>query len=179
MNPTTPPDQVDTARMAALVHSLQDQPGAVLPMLHAIQQAVGFIPEQAVGLIAKAVQRTPAEIHGVISFYHQFRTTPGGAHRLQICRAEACQARGSRMLEQQAKALLGIDYHATTADQQISLEAVYCLGNCATGPNIRLNDRLVGRVDGAKLERIIEGLKGLASVAGDPAEGHARGGVMV
>ncbi|PID49040.1 MAG: formate dehydrogenase subunit gamma [Proteobacteria bacterium] len=136
----------------------QQQEGALLPVLHAIQTELGFIPPDAIKLIAEAFQQTAAEIYGVITFYHQFRTSLGGQHRLQICRAEACQARGARALEQYAKQHLGVDYHQQTADGKVQLEAVYCLGNCATGPNIRIDDRLLGRVDNDKFDRAIAAL---------------------
>lgn len=116
------------------IDALKHKPGALLPILHAVQDRCGYVPREAVPLIAESLQLTRAEVHGVISFYHHFRTTPPGRHVVQICRAEACQARGSRALEKYARDTLGIDYHQTTADREITLEPVYCLGNCACGP---------------------------------------------
>ncbi|RUR35479.1 formate dehydrogenase subunit gamma [Vreelandella populi] len=130
----------------AEINALKHKPGALLPILHALQDRFGFIPSDAVPLIAESLQQTRAEVHGVISFYHHFRTTPPGRHVVQICRAEACQAVGARQLEAHAKARLGIDYHQTTSDREITLEAVYCLGNCACGPSIRVDDSVRGRV---------------------------------
>ncbi|MGY4879147.1 formate dehydrogenase subunit gamma [Vreelandella aquamarina] len=130
----------------AEVDALKHKPGALLPILHALQDRFGFIPEAAVPIIAEALNQTRAEVHGVISFYHHFRTTLPGRHVVQICRAEACQAVGARQLEAHAKTRLGVDYHQTTGDREITLEAVYCLGNCACGPSIRVDDSVRGRV---------------------------------
>lgn len=146
-------------QVAEVITSLQDKPGALLPILHGIQDQLGYIPTDAVPMIAEALNQSRAEIHGVISFYHQFRTTPPGKHTVEICRAEACQAMGSRQLEAHAKEALGVDYHQTTSDRSISLEAVYCLGNCACAPSVRVNDDIVGRVDAEKFDKLVEKLK--------------------
>ncbi|MCV6612936.1 MAG: formate dehydrogenase subunit gamma [Amphritea sp.] len=146
-------------QVAEVITSLQDKPGALLPILHGIQDQLGYIPTDAVPMIAEALNQSRAEIHGVISFYHQFRTTPPGKHTVEICRAEACQAMGSRQLEAHAKEALGVDYHQTTSDRRISLEAVYCLGNCACAPSVRVNDDIVGRVDADKFDKLVEKLK--------------------
>lgn len=138
---------------------LKDKPGALLPILHAIQDRVGFIPDQAVPLIASSLGQTRAEIHGVISFYHHFRTRPPGSHVLRICRAEACQAMGSRKLESHARARLGIDYHQTTSDCEVTLEAVYCLGNCACAPSVSIDDRVHGRVTPEAFDRLVDDLR--------------------
>lgn len=145
--------------VAEVIASLQHKPGALLPILHGIQDRLGYIPNDAIPMIAAALNQSRAEIHGVISFYHQFRTTAPGKHTVEICRAEACQAMGSRQLEAHAKAALGVDYHQTTDDRSISLEAVYCLGNCACAPSVRVNDDIVGRVDADKFDQLVEKLK--------------------
>ncbi|PMR75766.1 formate dehydrogenase subunit gamma [Billgrantia endophytica] len=143
----------------AEIDALKHQPGALLPILHAIQDRFGFIPEATVATIAEALGQTRAEVHGVISFYHHFRTTPPGRHVVQICRAEACQAVGARRLEAHAKARLGIDFHHTTADREITLEAVYCLGNCACGPTVRVDDRVLGRVTPERFDTLTDELR--------------------
>lgn len=140
------------------IDALKHKPGALLPILHAIQDRLGFIPEAAVPIIAEALNQTRAEVHGVIGFYHHFRTTPPGRHVVQLCRAEACQAVGARALEAHARARLGIDYHATTADREITLEAVYCLGNCACGPSLRVDDRVLARVTPERFDRLVDEL---------------------
>ncbi|CAD5262867.1 MULTISPECIES: formate dehydrogenase subunit gamma [Halomonadaceae] len=143
----------------AEVDALKHKPGALLPILHALQDRIGFIPEAAVPIIADALHQTRAEVHGVISFYHHFRTTPPGRHVVQICRAEACQSVGARQLEAHAKARLGVDYHQTTPDREITLEAVYCLGNCACGPSIRVDDSVRGRVTPDAFDALVDELQ--------------------
>ena len=147
-----------TEAVAAAIHQHRDVPGGLLPLLHGIHDALGFIPPDSVPAIARALHLSRAEVHGVISFYHDFRSAPGGCHTLQICRAEACQAMGSRQLEAHAKERLGIDYGGTTADGAITLEPVYCLGNCACSPSVRLDDEIHARVDAARLDQLLAGL---------------------
>ena len=147
------PQYVDTVNNA--IASLKDKPGALLPILHEIQNGVGYIPAEAIPLIAENLSLSRAEVHGVVSFYHHFRQTPPGESILQICQAESCQAMGSEGLTEHAKKSLGIDFHQTTADGKISLEPVYCLGNCACSPAIMLNDDVYGRVSNERLDQLI------------------------
>lgn len=130
-----------------------DKPGALLPVLHGVQHALGYIPGTAVARVAEGLNLSRAEVHGVISFYHHFRTTPPGRHVIQICRAEACQSMGSVHLERHVKDRLGVDYHATTSNSHYTLEPVYCLGNCACSPSIMIDDAIHARVT---LERFNE-----------------------
>lgn len=141
------------------IDALKAKPGALLPILHGIQNQLGYVPPESIELIAKALNQSTAEIYGVISFYHQFRTTPRGAHQIEICRAESCQSMGGRDLEAHAKASLGIDYHQTTADGEVTLEAVYCLGNCACSPSIRIDDETYARVSPQQFDELVAGLK--------------------
>ena len=150
-------------RIAELIETHRQQAGALLPLLHAVQAELGYIPNDAIAPIAHALHLSQAEVFGVISFYHDFRTTPAGKHTLQICRAESCQAMGSRALEQQAKATLGIDYHATTADGAVSLESVYCLGNCACSPSVRVDNEVYGRLDSEQFAALLASLRQGAS----------------
>ncbi|MEQ5837532.1 formate dehydrogenase subunit gamma [Marinobacter sp. NFXS9] len=140
------------------VDAHKDMPGAMLPILHAIQDRFGYIPEAAVPIIAESLRHTRAEVHGIISFYHHFRTQPSGSHVVQVCRAEACQAVGARQLEAHVKARLGVDYHQTSRDNEFTLEPVYCLGNCACGPSIRVDDDIHGRMDAEKFDRLADRL---------------------
>jgi len=140
----------------ASITSNKDKPGALLPILHGIQDNIGYIPPEAVPVIASELNLSRAEVHGVISFYHYFRETPPGKHTLQICQAESCQAMGSAALTEHAKALLHIDFHQTTGDQAVSLEPVYCLGNCACSPAIMLDDEVYGRVTPTQLAQLID-----------------------
>lgn len=126
--------------------TLKDKPGALLPILHGIQDTLGYIPEDSVADIAKALNLSRAEVHGVISFYHYFRTTPPGKHTIHLCVAESCQAMGSKRVEEHIKAKLAIDFHETTSDGQFSLEPVYCLGNCACSPAMQIDKDIYGRI---------------------------------
>lgn len=147
------------AAIQSVIDGLKDKPGALLPILHGIQDKLGYIPEEAIAPIGLALKQTRAEIHGVISFYHHFRTAPAGAHIVQICRAEACQSVGARSLEAHARDTLGIAYHQTSADHRITLEPVYCLGNCACGPSVRIDDRVHGRVSSQRFDQLVEQLQ--------------------
>jgi formate dehydrogenase subunit gamma len=139
----------------ALIAEHQNMPGALLPLLHAIQDNIGYVPESSYTYISKALSLSVAEVHGVVSFYHHFRTHKPGSHILQICRAESCQSMGSEALEAHAKKCLNIDYHQTTADDAITLLPIYCLGNCALSPAVMLDDEVYGRVSAADLDSLI------------------------
>ncbi len=154
---TTASDDLARQQLQAILQAHQQQAGALLPILHAVQDTLGYIPDWAVADIARAQNQSRAEVHGVITFYHHFRTSPPAAHTLQICQAEACQARGSRELTAHAEQALGCSLHGRSGD--IGLEPVYCLGLCATGPNIQLDDKMISRVDAGKLDCVLAGLK--------------------
>lgn len=154
--PLTPEQQ---EALDAILERLRDLPGALFPILHAVQGEFGYVPPASVPAIAKALNRSRAEIHGVISFYHHFRTHPAGKHVVQICRAEACQSMGAAKLEEHAKKVLGIDYHETTTDGAVTLEPVYCLGNCSCTPSIRVDDDVVGRVSPERFDEVIAELR--------------------
>jgi formate dehydrogenase subunit gamma len=130
--------------------------GALLPILHDLQHAFGWTPEAAVPMIAEALNLSRAEVHGVISFYPDFRHEPAGRTVLKLCQAEACQARGSRALAAHAEARLGVAMGGATADGRMTLEPVYCLGLCASGPSAMVDERPVARLDPAKLDRLID-----------------------
>jgi len=151
--------------LATVIEQYRDVPGGLLPLLHDLQDALGYIPPEAVPSIARALHLSRAEVHGVISFYHDFRSEPAGSHTLQICRAEACQAMGSRALEAHAKQRLGIDYGGTSADGAITLQAVYCLGNCACSPTVRIDDEIHARVDASRLDELLAELGAVGSGA--------------
>ena len=145
----------DFEQVARIIERWISTPGCLLPILHDIQAAMGHVPAGAVGQIARALNQSRAEVHGVISFYHDFRRSPAGRHVLKVCQAESCQAVGSRVLTAGIERLLGCKLGETTADGAITLEAVYCLGNCACSPALMLDGRLHGRVTEAKAERLI------------------------
>lgn len=134
---------------------LQELPGGLLPILHAVQESLGYVPKDSIPVIARELNLSVADVHGVVSFYHYFRQSRPGRHVVHICRAEACQALGGEALEAHAKAKLKIDFHGTTADGSISLEAVYCLGNCALGPSMMIDEHLKGRVTPQRFDALI------------------------
>ncbi len=152
------PDQSLEEVVAAVIDENDGRVGALMPVLHGIQERWGCIPDEAIPLISRRMNLSRAEVHGVMRFYHDFRSTPPGAHTVQICRAEACQAMGSEALERHAKQKLGIDYGQTTPDGRITLQAVYCLGNCACTPSVRIGDDVFARVTPARFDALLEGL---------------------
>jgi len=139
----------------ALVARHAGMPGPLLPLLHAVQDEFGFIPAAAIPRIASGLNLSRAEVHGVVSFYHWFRQHPPGRHVVQVCRAEACQAVNGVATEEHARKCLGVDWHGTSADGQFTLEAVYCLGNCAAGPSAMIDGQLYGRVTPERLDELL------------------------
>lgn len=146
---------INMAAIGDIIDRRKDLPGALLPILHEIQHAVGYVPSASVPAIASALNLSRAEVHGVISFYHHFHSHPMGQQVVQICRAEACQAVGARELEQHMISKLGIKVGETTSDGAISLEPVYCLGNCACGPSVQVGDDLHARVTPARFDALM------------------------
>ena len=155
------------ALLPGLIDRHRHQPGALLPLLHALQDAVGHIPPEAVPAIAEALNLSRAEVHGVITYYHHFRQQPAGRHVVQVCQAESCQACGSRALTQAAERIFGCALGHTRPDGAVTLEAVYCLGLCAQSPAIQVDARPHARMSEAKLTRIAEQL-GVAAPAAQP-----------
>ncbi len=145
----------DEARAAEIIAEHAKIEGATLVILHALQEAFGYVPEPAIPMVASALNLSRAEVYGVFTFYHDFRKAPAGKHVLKLCRAEACQAAGSYALAARAETKLGVACGHTTADQRVTLEPVYCLGLCATAPSAMLDGRLVGRLDPARLDALI------------------------
>lgn len=138
----------------------QSLPGALLPILHDVQDTLGFIPSEAVPLIARALNLSRAEVHGVITYYHYFRQAPPGRHVLRVCQAEACQAVGSDALAKHAQVALACDFHAMSEDGAVTLEPVYCLGHCAVGPNIQIDETtLHARVTPEKFDQVLAELR--------------------
>jgi formate dehydrogenase subunit gamma len=142
-------------RAEAIIREHQDRPGAALPILHALQEAFGYIDRAAVPLVAQALNLSRAELHGIVSFYHDFREAPPGAHVLKLCRAEACQSMGGDALAAAARDKLHLDWGETTPDGRVTLEPVFCLGLCACAPAAMLDGRVVGALDSAGLDTLI------------------------
>lgn len=146
----------ENTNIPAMVAALKDIPGALLPILHRIQDEIGYIPAEAVPVIAKELNLTRAEVHGVISFYHDFRSEAPGRHIVKVCQAESCQAMGSAVLTRHVKSHLGVEFHATTADRAFTLEPVYCLGNCALSPAVMIDGEIYGRVTPQRFQQVLE-----------------------
>jgi formate dehydrogenase subunit gamma len=132
--------------------------GPTLPVLHALQAAFGFVPLDAEPLVASALNISRAEVHGIVTFYHEFRRNVPGAHTLQICRAEACQAVGAEALASHIRKSLSVDWHGTTTNGVVTLEPVFCLGLCAIGPSALLDGRPVGRLNAARFDQMLAAL---------------------
>jgi formate dehydrogenase subunit gamma len=143
----------ETAR--AIILERRAVPGALLPILHALQEEFGYVHREAEPLIAEILNLTRAEVHGVVTFYHDFRHEPAGRHVLKLCRAESCQARGSDALAAHAEERLGIAFGNTTPDGSMTLDAVYCLGLCSVSPSAMLDGKIHGRLDKQKLDALL------------------------
>jgi formate dehydrogenase subunit gamma len=148
-------DDIGSAVEQAIARHAQ-RPGGMLPLLHDIQDHIGYVPHEAVPRIAAATNRSQAEVHGVLGFYHHFRRAAPGRHVVRLCLAEACRSMGAERLLAHAQSALGVELHGTTADGAVTLEPVYCLGNCACSPALLVDDReLAGRVDAQRFDEIV------------------------
>lgn len=141
-------------RAIGIIDQLKSKEGPLLPILHELQDEFGYVPQETLPLIAHALNISRAEVHGVFTFYHDYRDHPAGRHVLKLCRAEACQSMGGDALAEHARQVLGIDWHGTTADGAVTLEPVYCLGLCACAPAAMLDGEVIGRLDAEQLEEI-------------------------
>ena len=152
------PTHLSPAELQALAQTHAREPGGLLPLLHAVQDRMGLLPPESVGDIARAFNRSRAEVHGVISFYHHFRSEPAGKHVVQLCRAEACRACGSEALAAVAEKALGCASGATSAGG-VTLESVYCLGLCASSPAIAVDGEPQARMSEARLQQLLQELE--------------------
>jgi formate dehydrogenase subunit gamma len=143
------------SRTAAIIHEFKGLEGPLLPILHGIQEEFGYVPQDSLPVIADALNISNAEVHGVATFYHDYRSHPAGRHVLKVCQAEACQSMGSDAVAAKLKQLLGIGFHETTRDGSVTLEPVYCLGLCACAPSAMLDGEVIGRLDDEKLDEIV------------------------
>lgn len=142
------------SRTSAVINELKDLEGPLLPILHGLQDEFGYVPDESLPMIARALNISNAEVHGVVTFYHDYRRHPAGRHVLKICRAEACQSMGGDALAAKVQQLLGIGFHETAKDGSVTLEPIYCLGLCACAPAAMLDGEVIGRLDADKLEEI-------------------------
>lgn len=158
MNPTT--TGATGVPVEALVREIaigrRGQRGALLPILHAVQHALGHVPSEAIPVLAEVLNLSRADVHGVVTFYHDFRAEPAGRTTVRICRAEACQAVGAQRLVDCARERYGLSLGETAVDGSVTVEQVFCLGNCALGPSIQVNGQLAGRVDEAGLCSVLD-----------------------
>ena len=152
----------DADRALNRIHALEHLPGALLPILHALQDEFGYIDRAAIVPVAEALNISHAEVHGVITFYHDFRRTPPGRHILRMCRAEACQSMGCEGMIRHVEDRLGVKLGETTEDGSFTIEPVYCLGNCALSPSIMLDEKLYGRVSLEIADMLIDDVQGRA-----------------
>ncbi len=143
------------ARAAEIISAEMGREGPLLPILHGLLEAFGYVPEPAVPMVADALNLSRAEVHGVVTFYHDFRREPAGRHVLKLCRAESCQAMGSERLAAHLEEKLGLRFGETSVDGEVTLEAVYCLGLCALSPTALVDDRVVARLDEKRLDAIL------------------------
>jgi len=143
------------SRTAAIIQELKGLEGPLLPILHEIQEEFGHVPQAALPVIADGLNLSRAEVHGVVTFYHDFRARPAGRHVLKLCQAEACQSMGSDAVATKIKQLLGIGFHETASDGSVTLEPVYCLGLCACSPSAMLDGEVIGRLDDEKIDEIL------------------------
>ena len=154
--PTVPPLDID-ATVVDICRQHANAPADLIEILHDLQEQIGHVPQSALPTIATALNLSRAEVHGVVSFYHDFREKPAGADTVKICRAEACQSMGALPLIERICALHGVQLGGTSADGRITVEAVYCLGNCALSPAALVNDKPVGRINDERLNAAIRG----------------------
>jgi len=147
------------ARTAAIVNELKGLEGPLLPILHGVQEEFGYVPREALPVIADALNLSKADVYGVATFYHDFRSAPAGRHVLKLCRAEACQSMGGDGLHEKLQRLLGIGFGETSTDGAVTLEATYCLGLCACAPSAMLDGEVIGRLDEARIEELAAEVK--------------------
>jgi formate dehydrogenase subunit gamma len=153
------PEGLHHAAVDEAIAQHAQRPGSLLIVLHAIQDRIGFVPPDALPRIAQALNLSRAEVHGVITFYHDFRTSPPGRHVVRLCQAEACQSMGSAALAAHARSRLGLDFHQTSSNGNVTLEPVYCLGNCACSPALTIDGQVHGRVTPERFDRLVMALE--------------------
>lgn len=147
------------SRTEAIVGRLKPLEGPLLPILHDVQKEFGYVPKAALPVIANGLNLSRAEVHGVVSFYHDYREEPAGRHVIKMCRAEACQSMGGDELGEQLLGLLGVDWHGTSGDGAVTIEPVYCLGLCACAPAAMVDGQVIGRLDEKMVTELARAVK--------------------
>jgi formate dehydrogenase subunit gamma len=153
------PESAELAGLRALIDAHRHRPGACLEVLQAIQSRFGYVPEPSVAMVADALNLSRAEVHGTLSFYPFLRSAPGGRHTIGVCRAEACQAVSGRAIEQHLQQRLQIGWNETTSDGLLTLQPVFCLGNCAIGPSLMVDGELHGRMTTSRVDQLLDDLR--------------------
>jgi formate dehydrogenase subunit gamma len=143
-------------RASEIIAQHQNEKGAMLPILHALQEVFGCVPLDAEPLIASALNISRAEVHGTVTFYHDYRREPPGRRTLKLCLAESCQAAGGRAVEKRCKEKLGVEMGETTIDRRVTLEPVYCLGLCHSSPAAMLDHDVYGMLDEERLDELLK-----------------------
>lgn len=154
------PSPWDAVRAREIIDAHRHLEGPALPILHALQEAFGHVPGEAVRMTAEALGVSRAEMHGIVTFYQDFRETPAGRVVIKVCRAESCQARGGRAIGDRIAELLGLKWYETSTDGRVTLEPVYCLGLCASGPSAMVDGIPFARLDKVGAERLVEEIAG-------------------
>ena len=147
------------SRTEAIIGRLKPLEGPLLPILHDIQAEFGYVPQASLPVIAQGLNLSRAEVHGVVSFYHDYRETPAGRHVIKLCRAEACQSMGGDALAERLLGLLGIDWHETSSDGAVTIEPVYCLGLCACAPAAMVDGEVIGRLDADAVQDLAKAVR--------------------
>jgi formate dehydrogenase subunit gamma len=147
------------SRTEAIVGRLKPLEGPLLPILHEVQEEFGHVPQSALPVIAQGLNLSRAEVHGVVSFYHDYRETPAGRHVIKVCRAEACQSMGGEDLAERLLGLLGLDWHETSANRKVTIEPVYCLGLCACAPAAMVDGDVIGRLDARMVDELAKAVQ--------------------
>jgi formate dehydrogenase subunit gamma len=142
-------------RAVAIVEKHRSERGPLMPILHELQDVFGHIDPRAVDLVAEALNLSKAEVYGVVTFYKDFRSEPSGTSVVHICRGEACQSMGAEQLARHAREHLAVDFGGTTSDGAVSLDQVFCLGNCALSPSVLIDGQLKGRMDEARFDELV------------------------
>jgi len=157
--PTEISDKWDAESVEAIARRLADRPAPLMLILREVNDRFGHVPHESVPIIARVLNLSRAEVHGVVTFYHDFRHEPPGQHTILLCRAESCQAMGAVALADHAARRLGVGFGETTADGAFTLEPVYCLGNCAASPAMMLDGNPHGRMTAARFDRLIKSIR--------------------
>lgn len=160
VHPTELSGEMLADRVREIVANHRDDRGALLPILHSIQDEFGCVSRTVIPLVANQLNLSRAEVHGVVSFYRDFRDEPAGRTTVRVCQAEACQSVGANELSEAVREQLGISFGETTPERDVTLDEVFCLGNCALGPSAQINQQVYGLLDADRLRHLVDQVRG-------------------